>query len=133
MGITLRQFEQLQTRARRAAPLIEVGVSKAALHSIVLGIDPSLRGTGFGVIQIEKRDAVALDHGTIRCPVSWDRSRCLAHIARTVRELIQKRRPTVCIVEGLFYAQNYQTALIMGEARGASLVAAAEAELEIFE
>src|SRR4029450_5932642 len=41
--------------------------------------------------------------------------------------------PTVCVVEGLFYAQNFQTALIMGEARGASLVAVAEAGLEIFE
>src|SRR6185503_3295835 len=42
-------------------------------------------------------------------------------------------RPVVCVIEGLFYAQNFQTALIMGEARGASLVAAAEAGLEIYE
>ncbi|HYV32314.1 MAG TPA: crossover junction endodeoxyribonuclease RuvC, partial [Candidatus Binatia bacterium] len=39
----------------------------------------------------------------------------------------------VCVIEGLFYAQNLQTALIMGEARGASLVAVAEAGLEIYE
>jgi crossover junction endodeoxyribonuclease RuvC len=103
------------------------------VHSIILGIDPSVRGTGFGVIRVEKRHVVALSHGTVRCPANWERSRCLAHIARTVRDLIQKLRPTACVVEGLFYAQNFQTALIMGEARGASLVAAAEAELEIFE
>jgi crossover junction endodeoxyribonuclease RuvC len=47
--------------------------------------------------------------------------------------VIEKHRPTVCVVEGLFYAQNLQTALIMGEARGAGLVAAAEASLEIYE
>jgi crossover junction endodeoxyribonuclease RuvC len=50
-----------------------------------------------------------------------------------MRGQIAELKPTVCIVEGLFYAQNFQTALIMGEARGASLVAAAEAGLEIFE
>jgi crossover junction endodeoxyribonuclease RuvC len=108
-------------------------VGASPRHSIVLGIDPSVRGTGFGVLRIEKRETTALIHGTVRCPASWERSRCLAQIARTVREQIQKYRPTVCIVEGLYYAQNFQTALIMGEARGASLVAAAEAGLEIFE
>lgn len=108
-------------------------MNAGAVHSIILGIDPSVRGTGFGVIRVEKRQVTALSHGTVRCPANWERSRCLAQIARSVRELIQKLGPTVCVVEGLFYAQNFQTALIMGEARGASLVAAAEAELEIFE
>ena len=133
MGITLRQFEQLQSRARRAAPVLDASVSTSRVHSIILGIDPSVRGTGFGVIRIEKRQPMVVGHGSVKCPASWERSRCLAQITRTLREQIQKLRPTVCIVEGLFYAQNFQTALIMGEARGASLVAAAEAGLEIFE
>src|SRR5262249_3778291 len=47
--------------------------------------------------------------------------------------IIQRFRPAVCVVEGLFYAQNIKTALIMGEARGASLVAAGEAGVEIYE
>ncbi len=51
----------------------------------------------------------------------------------TLREVIRIHKPTVCIIEGLFFAQNIQTALIMGEARGASLVSAAEAGLEIYE
>jgi crossover junction endodeoxyribonuclease RuvC len=46
---------------------------------------------------------------------------------------VKQYRPTVCVVEGLFFAQNLQTALLMGEARGAALVAAAEAGLEIYE
>lgn len=133
MGITLRQFEQLQSRARRAAPALDMNISAARAHEVILGVDPSVRGTGFGIIRIEKRQPLALGHGTVNCPASWERSRCLAQITRTLREQIQKLRPTACIVEGLFYAQNFQTALIMGEARGASLVAAAEAGLEIFE
>jgi crossover junction endodeoxyribonuclease RuvC len=82
---------------------------------------------------VEKRRALVLGHGTVHCPAGWERSRCLLQIVRAMREQIAKLKPTVCIVEGLFYAQNFQTALIMGEARGASLVAAAEAGLEIFE
>jgi len=96
-------------------------------------VDPSLRGTGFGVIQLARPFPETLAHGTISCPAGWERSRCLAKISQTLRETIQKHRPTVCVIEGLFFAQNLQTALILGEARGAALAALAEAGLEIFE
>jgi len=75
----------------------------------------------------------ALGHGTIRCPSSWMRSRCLAKIAEEIRAVVGRHGPTVCAIEGLFYAQNLQTALLMGEARGACLAAVAEAGLEVFE
>jgi crossover junction endodeoxyribonuclease RuvC len=65
--------------------------------------------------------------------VNWEHSRCLVKIAHTLRDVIKEHQPQVCIVEGLFFAQNLQTALIMGEARGAALVAAAEAGLSIYE
>ena len=133
MGISLRQFEQLQSRAKGTVRPIAPKISSAPAHVVILGIDPSLRGTGFGVIRLEKRQASALGHGTVRCPATWERSRCLAHIAESIRAQIKKFQPTVCAIEGLFFAQNLQTALIMGEARGASLVAAAAAGLEIFE
>ncbi len=69
----------------------------------------------------------------ISCPQDWKRSRCLAKISEKLRGVIQAHRPTVCVIEGLFYAQNLQTALIMGEARGAALTTIAAAGLEIFE
>jgi crossover junction endodeoxyribonuclease RuvC len=47
--------------------------------------------------------------------------------------VVRQYRPAVCLVEGLFYAQNLQTALVMGEARGAALAALAEAGLEVYE
>src|SRR5205807_3528494 len=59
--------------------------------------------------------------------------RCLVKISQTLRDVLKQFRPEVCVVEGLFYAQNLQTALIMGEARGAALAAVAEAGLEIYE
>ena len=138
MGITLQQFEQLKNRVSgtRRVPVSAFESSttpKVNAHRIILGIDPSLRGTGYGIIRLAKPHPEVLAQGTIKSPASRERSRCLLHIAQSLRDVLKHHHPTVCIVEGLFYAQNLQTALIMGEARGASLVAAAEAGMEIFE
>jgi len=139
VGITRRQFEQMQERLGSASPRAISPVFASALravpgaHRVILGVDPSLRGTGYGIIKLAKPFPETLTQGTISCPAGWERSRCLAKISQSLREAIEKHRPTVCIIEGLFYAQNLQTALIMGEARGAALAAVAEAGLEIFE
>ena len=138
MGITPQQFEQLKSRVsgtRRVSTRVpDSGLnSKPATHRVILGIDPSLRGTGYGIIRLAKPHPELLVQGTIKSPAGWERSRCLLNIAQSLREMLKHHQPTVCVIEGLFYAQNLQTALIMGEARGASLVAAAEAGMEIFE
>jgi crossover junction endodeoxyribonuclease RuvC len=101
--------------------------------AVLMGVDPSLRGTGYGIIRLSRPYPTTLAQGTIHCPAGWARSRCLAHIAEILRDAIRKYHPTTCVVEGLFYAQNLQTAILMGEARGAAIVAAAEAGLDIFE
>jgi crossover junction endodeoxyribonuclease RuvC len=135
VSITAQQFQQLQDRVARRVPkpAVEHVVSARTDHSVILGIDPSLRGTGYGVIRVAGRTPKLLAQGTVKCAASLTRVQCLARIAQTLRDTIRACGPTVCVVEGLFFAQNLQTALIMGEARGASLVAAAEAGLEVFE
>ena len=138
MGISLQQFEQMKARVSstrgKAASISESAPRKINnTASIVLGIDPSLRGTGFGVIRTGKAQPQMLVCGTISCPAGWERSRCLAKISQALREVVKQHVPTVCVVEGLFFAQNLQTALIMGEARGAAMAAVAEAGLDIYE
>src|SRR2546429_6164799 len=118
---------------RVASPVSATGLRAASNHQVILGVDPSLRGTGYGVIRVAQPHPLTLAHGTISCPKGWSHSRCLAKIAQTLREVVKQHRPTACVVEGLFYAQNLQTALIMGEVRGAALVTAAEAGLDIYE
>src|SRR5882762_2090891 len=109
--------------SRAATPVAEPGIRvRVNANQVILGIDPSLRGTGFGVIRLGKPHPLALVHGTISCPVTWPHSRCLVKIAQTLREVLREHRPTVCVVEGLFFAQNLQTAIIMGEARGAAMM-----------
>jgi len=139
MGFTPQQFKQMQerlgSRARVAAPLMASALasSPVSANQTILGVDPSLRGTGYGVIRTAKPVPETLAHGTITCSPAWARSRCLVHIAKTLREILEKTKPTLCVIEGLFYAQNLQTAMVMGEARGAALATIAEAGLEIFE
>ena len=121
-------------KKRSPAPLhAPLAPASSAAHQVILGIDPSLRGTGYGIIRLGKPHPTTLSQGTINCPAGWERSRCLFRILEVIREQARIHKPTACAIEGLFYAQNLQTALIMGEARGASLAAAAEAGLEIFE
>ena len=137
VGITKRQFERMRGRmhsARKALPVFEGGNrSRAGAHQVILGVDPSLRGTGYGVIRLAKPYPQTLAQGTITCPPTWEHSRCLARIVQFLRELLEQLHPEVCIVEGLLYAQNLKTALVMGEARGAALAAIAEAGLQIYE
>jgi crossover junction endodeoxyribonuclease RuvC len=126
--------ERLSQRSRAPSAIFERTASAGSTtHQIILGLDPSLRGTGYGVIHLAKPAPRTLAHGTISCPPGWERSRCLAKIAEKLREVLKHHRPEVCVIEGLFYAQNLQTALIMGEARGAALAVLAETGLEIYE
>jgi len=137
VGISLQQFEQMKARVKsprgKAASALESAPRHVAAVSVIIGIDPSLRGTGYGVIRAGKGQPQMLACGTIRCPAGWERSRCLAKISLTLRAVVKEHAPTVCVVEGLFFAQNLQTALIMGEARGAAMAAVAETGLEIYE
>jgi crossover junction endodeoxyribonuclease RuvC len=92
-----------------------------------------LRGTGFGIVHSTRASQRVVVAGTLKCPATWRRSRCLARIAEALRELLRQHQPTACAVEGLFYAQNLQTAILMGEARGAALATIAEAGIDVFE
>jgi crossover junction endodeoxyribonuclease RuvC len=138
MGITPQQFKRMEERLHRsvraAVPAFEPELrALPTSHQVILGLDPSLRGTGYGVIRLARPHPQTLIHGTIKCPSGWQSSRCLAAIATSLRDVLRIHQPTVCVVEGIFYAQNLKTAMIMGEARGAALAVLAEAGLEIYE
>lgn len=139
MGLTPQQFKQMQERLspRRAAAPVFAAVSaprqQLSQGAVVLGIDPSLRGTGYGVVRLARTGHTAIAHGTISCPAGWEHSRCLLKISQDLRDVIRAHKPGVCIMEGLFFAKNLQTALTMGQARGAAMAVIAEAGLEIYE
>ncbi|MCX8155555.1 MAG: crossover junction endodeoxyribonuclease RuvC [Verrucomicrobiae bacterium] len=139
MGIKPEQLSRMMERLQRPRKTPEPAVAPTAAAPrtrdglVVLGVDPSLRGTGYGVVRQARNGPAMITHGTIACGATWPVSRCLGHIARTLREVVANAHPSVCVVEGLFYAQNLRTAIVMGQARGASLAVVAEAGLEVYE
>lgn len=135
MGISPKQFSQMQKRLDSAGSGSEIALGLNKTHSVLLGIDPSLRGTGYGIIHVGPRrdQPTLLECGTIKCPPELLHSHCFLQIGTTLRRAIEKHKPTVCVVEGLFYVHNLKTAIVMGEARGAALLVAAEFGLDIFE
>ena len=134
VGITEQQLAAMQQRltdgtSNSPAP----AANYSSDPQVILGIDPSLRGTGFGVIDTVTTTPATLTQGTINCPADWPISRCFVRIAETLGKVITETEPTVVAIEGLFYAQNVKTALVMGQARGAAITTVAKAGLEVFE
>ncbi len=104
----------------------------------VLAIDPALRNTGFAVIEqalapAGKPKYRALTFGVIRNHRDLRQSGCLVAIREQIVEVIRAHSPEVCAVEGVIFVQSYKTAITMGAARGAAILAAAEHGLEVFE
>jgi len=100
---------------------------------IVIGIDPSLRGSGFGIIESEATSTRVLDFGTIKNPPKLTFPACLLEIEQRVTELIARHHPTEMAIENTIYVQSYATAIKLGAARAASIIPAARAGLQVFE
>jgi crossover junction endodeoxyribonuclease RuvC len=99
----------------------------------VLAIDPSLRGTGFAILEKTGGKLRALDFGTIKNKPALLPSGCLVAIHERVGELIAQHQPTCAAFEGVIFVQSYKTAITLGAARGAALVAVAARGLPIYE
>ncbi len=99
----------------------------------ILGIDPSLRSTGFGVIQVNGNQMTAVCHGCIDNPPSVLPSRCLVRIGDVVTKLIDEHKPEAVAIEGLVYVQNTRIAFTLGQVRGVVIAAAAKNDLPIYE
>ena len=99
----------------------------------ILGIDPGLRRTGFGVIQVDGRRLHYITSGTIVIPADEPLAARLKHILDHVREVAQATRPTVSVLEKVFVNTNPHTTLLLGQARGAAMCALADSGLAVHE
>ncbi|HEX4639937.1 MAG TPA: crossover junction endodeoxyribonuclease RuvC [Chthoniobacterales bacterium] len=99
----------------------------------VLAIDASLRNTGVAIVDAANGKARALYFGVIHNPKALRSSSCLVAIRDRLAELIHEHQPDCCALESVIYVQSYKTAIILGAARGAAILAAAERGLPVFE
>ena len=102
--------------------------------ALVLGIDPGTAVTGFGVVQRGERGRVTLvECGVIRTSAGRPLATRIRDIYEGVAELIERHRPFAISVEDIFHGKNSRTALSLGHARGAVLLAASLRDLPISE
>jgi len=99
----------------------------------ILGIDPGIHRTGYGVVVDDRGTARYQDAGLIETSKLLPHERRLTKIHRAVGKLITKYRPAGIAIEQLFFCTNTKTALAVGEARGVILLAAGESRIPIME
>lgn len=116
---------------------VERSFSKRTAQSVagpttrVLGVDPGIVVTGWGVVEDGAHGMTHGASGVIR--LRGYRAERLARIHRTICEVCERFHPDVVVVEKSFVGNNVQTALRLGEARGAVMVAAIQAGLPVAE
>ena len=100
----------------------------------VLGIDPSLRGSGFAVLDYGDGNSVQIiESATLKLHRKLSMPECLGAIGNQVDDFLNQHSVDHVAIEQTIYVQNFQTAQILGAARGAAIAAAAMRGLPIFE
>lgn len=99
----------------------------------VLAIDASLRNCGVAIIEAGGGKQRALYFGVIHNAAALRPSSCLVAIREQLADLIREHEPDCCALESVIYVQSYKTAIALGAARGAAILAAAERGLPVFE
>jgi len=99
----------------------------------VLGIDPSVRSTGYGIIEFSQDAYTVLGYGVIKPSRRLLFHQKINEIKNQVENLINTFSPEEVAIENPFYAQNIKTAITLGQVRGATLVAVASQNCTLHE
>ncbi|ETD72880.1 Holliday junction resolvase [Pelistega indica] len=99
----------------------------------ILGIDPGLRKTGYGVIDVQQAHIYYVASGTIAIPTDLPLHHRLKHIMDHIREVIEHYKPHESSLEKVFVNTNPETTLLLGQARGAAMCALADTGLDVAE
>ena len=101
---------------------------------IILGIDPGIADTGFGIIDVKKDGKLAcLEYGSIKTSPKDNLSTRIEKLFIDLNKIIKKYKPELISVEELFFNKNVKTALIVGQARGVVLLAAKMSKARLLE
>jgi crossover junction endodeoxyribonuclease RuvC len=101
---------------------------------ILIGLDPGLATTGYAVIKKEAGGTIqALDWGIIETKKNQNLPDRLKIVSSDLTALIRKYRPTLAVVETLYFAKNAKTAIAVAQARGVLLLTLAQKKIKILE
>ena len=104
-----------------------------AANRTILGIDPGLANTGWGIVRQSGSRLECVAYGCVSTPASGELSRRLAKIHEQIDAVITRFEPSCLGIETVWFGQNITAAFATGQARGAALVACAEGNLSVGE
>ena len=114
--------------AQRHSPL-----GRRAFIGIVLGIDPSLRGTGLALVEFSAQGARLLASRTVKVKADVPFAACIGEIFHATQELVNAAPVKHAAIEQTIFVQSRRTVHVLGAARGAAIAAVALAGVEVFE
>ncbi|MDO9209399.1 MAG: crossover junction endodeoxyribonuclease RuvC [Deltaproteobacteria bacterium] len=119
----------------RTKPSLESIISSPKGKEIrIIGVDPGLGATGFGLIAMGSDGAILYrGSGVIRSPATLSFPQRIQRIYRRLAEEIKNYTPHLMAVEQPFFAKNVRSAMLLGQAKGVAILAAAEAGVEVHE
>ena len=100
---------------------------------IILGIDPGYAITGYGVVSYEKNHFTVMDYGAITTKAHTPFEQRLLTLHQQMDALMERHHPDVMAIEELFFERNTTTAIGTAQARGVEILAAAEANVPVYE
>ena len=100
---------------------------------VILGIDPGLAHTGWGIIEERRGEVRCRAYGCIETSAGSPLAVRLSHIARDLKGVVERYRPDTAAIESIYFGANVRSAIPTAHARGAALVALSECALEIGE
>jgi crossover junction endodeoxyribonuclease RuvC len=99
---------------------------------VVMGIDPGVANTGFGVVRVAGGRMSALDGGVIESASEEAAERRLARIHEAVVDLLGRYQPAAMALEDVYFGKNVRSAIAVGQARGVAVLAAGQLSVPCF-
>ena len=99
----------------------------------VLGLDPGLAATGYGVLAVRHHDAAVIECGVLRTSPQLSLPQRLVELQRAVTALLARYRPDLAAVEKIFFNTNTTTAMAVSQARGVVVAACGQAGARVRE
>ena len=131
VGESLPRVQNFAGSASPGLAIFRIGANSGV--EIILGIDPALRRTGYGVVARDGDALKVLEFGVIENPARLRQTECLARNHECISDVIRRHQPHACAVESVIYVQSYRTAITLGAARASAILAATLAGLPVFE
>lgn len=103
------------------------------MKKIILGLDPGIADTGYGLISVDNNKLICLDFGSIKTSAKDELADRLVELDRELNKILNRYKPDLVAVEKIFFNNNAKTAMIVGQARGVLLLGIKKNKINLVE